>query len=142
MNFYFVSDLGINNFLINSKNYMGLYISTRCSFSINVENYSLFREIINKSPAFSIGKFMWEKFKQYLMYIRENIKKSYTSYSWEYLIFNHTTSEAIVHHRSNGMEEITIDIDGLLRTSRNINGKNIFELYDFTERSENLYFIL
>ena len=142
MNFSFNPDLRINNYEIDRKHYMGLYINTICSFSKNDENNELFKKIKQSNPTFNIGKFLWYKFTEYLSGFKQEIKNKFrTSYDWNYFVYDHTTAEAESYHKSNGMLDITPDFDLVIKASKN-RGKNMYELYNFTEDGGNLYIIL
>lgn len=150
MNFTFMQNLMSNNFIYGNNHYMGIYINTRCSFSKNTENNNIFLQIKAINNQFSIGKYIWEKFIEFLLSIKDKIKYQYrTSYDWKYFIFNKSTSEAYSYHKSNHMEDITTEINDMILRTKNISGTtNLYDMYNIEIENQQcndcgkLYFIL
>lgn len=150
MNFSFIQNFMSNNFIYNNKNYMGVYINTRCSFTRNIENNDIFLQIKAVNNKFSIGKYIWGKFIEYLLSIKDKIKYQYrTSYDWKYFIFNKSTTEAYNYHKSNHMADITTDINNMILRTKNVSGTtNLYDMYNIEIENQQcndcgkLYFIL
>lgn len=150
MNFSFIQNFMSNNFIYENEHYMGIYINTRCSFSKNMENNDIFLQIKEINNKFSVGKYIWEKFIEYLLSIKDKIKYQYrTSYDWKYFIFNKSTSEAYDYHKSNHMKDITTDINDMILRTKNISGTtNLYDMYNIDIDNQQcndcgkLYFIL
>lgn len=150
MNFAFVQNLMSNNFIYGNEHYMGIYINTMCSFSKNTENNNIFLQIKAINNKFSVGKYIWEKFIEYLLSIKDKIKYQYrTSYDWKYFIFNKSTTDAYNYHKSNHMKDITIEINDMILQTKNVSGTiNLYDMYDTEIENQQcndcgkLYFIL
>jgi len=107
MTFKFNINIMENHYKLDNY-YMSLNIITRCSFTKNPLNDQMFKYIKSIKKDFSFGKYVWIKFKEFLLLLKGRINQQYRpQFDWKYFIYNHPIASAIPYHTENGMMPIT-----------------------------------
>lgn len=113
--YYLLNYSNDNQFIISGSVYRSIYVSARCSFTRSNKVRRVYDIIRNQDPNFSFGRHIWNYFIRSIDY-------------GQYLIYNHSTQEALNYHLYNGMQPV--DWDNNILETVNIEGTHtVYSVY-------------